>query len=48
MKKYVAPAMTIEKLAFNNIVTTSDLKVYDKEATGPIQSEERKGNPIWD
>lgn len=46
MKKFVAPAITIEKLALNNVIATS--LVFSNETTSSMQSEERKGNPIWD
>lgn len=47
MKKYVAPAITVEKLALNNVIATS-LKVHNEAAQGGVQAEERKENPIWD
>lgn len=48
MKKYVAPAITVEKLALNNVIATSGELKYSNETTNSVQAEERKGNPIWD
>lgn len=46
MKKYVAPAITVEKFSLNNVIATS--LEYSDKTTNSVQAEERKENPIWD